>query len=150
MCSNFAWSLILKKDPTFLLLKACLERWFLGKTCLTCLFNDFINFSPFSPLYSEVCNRREVWNGSVGWKKYQNSKNKIKIKVTSNQNLEHFKMINRRWLIRRLCNNSKTLLSSSWTIFIRVLLFSSSPRANFSSFEYLWFFFLLIFRFILI
>ena len=71
-------------------------------------------------------------------------------KETNKQNLEYFKMINRRLFIHKFCNNSKMLLSSSWAIFIRALVFSSSPRANFSSFEYLCFLFLLIFRFILI
>ena len=78
------------------------------------------------------------------------SKSKIKTEVASKQNLEHFKMINRRLFIHKFCSNSKMLLSSSWTIIIRALVFSSSPRANFSSFEYLCFSFLLIFRFILI
>ena len=129
-------------------------------------------------LYSKVSNRRVVWNSRGGWKKYQKltvggwkklkvliawggggggeewllncfflsfsnlenysiknicvySKSKIKTKVTSKQNLEHFKMVNR------------------WAIFIRALAFSSSPRANFSLFEYLCFSFLLSFRFIL-
>ena len=67
------------------------------------------------------------------------SKSKIKTKVRRKQNLEHIKTINRRLLIHKFCNNSKMLLSSSWTIFIRALVFSSSPRANFSSFEYLCF-----------
>ena len=35
------------------------------------------------------------------------SKSKIKTKVTSKQNLEHFKMINRRLFIPKFCNNSK-------------------------------------------
>ena len=78
------------------------------------------------------------------------SKSKIKTKVTSKQNLEHFKMMNQRLFIHKLCNNSNMLLSSSWAIFIRVLVFLSSPRANFSSFEYLCFLFLLIFWFFLI
>ena len=59
-------------------------------------------------------------------------------------------MINQRLFINKFCNNSKMLLSSFWAIFIRALVFSSSPRANFSSFQYLCFSFLLIFRFILI
>ena len=96
------------------------------------------------------------------------SKSKIKTKVTSKQNLEYFKMINRRLFIHKFCNNLKMLLSSSWTKFIKcfrlhqgpaflrlstcvfvftkgqlffvwVLVFSSSPRARFSSFEYLCF-----------
>ena len=54
-------------------------------------------------------------------------------------------MINRRLLIHKVCNNSKMLLSSSWAIFIGALVFSYSPRANFSSFESLCFSFLLIF-----
>ena len=62
------------------------------------------------------------------------SKSKIKTKVTSKQNLEHFKMINRRLFIHKFCNNSKMLLPSSWATSITVLVFSSSPRANFSSF----------------
>ena len=72
------------------------------------------------------------------------------VKVTNKQNLEHFKIINRRLFIHKFCNNSKMLLSSSWAIFIRAFVFSLSPRVNFSSFEYLCFSFLLIFRFILI
>ena len=47
------------------------------------------------------------------------SKSKIIIKVTSKQNLEHFKMINQRLFIHKFCNNSKMLLSSTWAIFIR-------------------------------
>ena len=79
------------------------------------------------------------------------SKSKIKTKVTSTQNLEHFKMINRRLFIHKFCNNSKKILpSSSRTILIRALVFSFSPRANFSSFGYLRYSLLLIFRFILI
>ena len=66
------------------------------------------------------------------------SKSKIKAKVTSKQNLEHFKMINRRLFIHKFCNNSKMLVSSSWAIFIRALVFSSPPRDNIS-FEYLFF-----------
>ena len=72
----------------------------------------------------------------------------MKTKVTGKQNVEHFKMINWRLFIHKFCNNSKMLLSSSSAIFIRALVFSSSPRTNFSSFEYLHFSFLLIFRFI--
>ena len=63
------------------------------------------------------------------------------VKVKQKQNLEHFKMINRRLFIHKFCNNSKLLLSSSWAIFIRALAFLSSPSANFSSFEYLVVFF---------
>ena len=74
---------------------------------------------------------------------YVYSKSKIKTKVTSKQNLEHFKMTNRTLFVYKFCNNSKMLLSSSWAIFIRALVFSSSPRANFSSFEYLYFSFML-------
>ena len=64
----------------------------------------------------------------------------------SKENLEHLKLINWRLFIHKFCNNSKMLLSSSWAIFIRALVFSSSPKANFSLFEYLCFSFLLIFR----
>ena len=53
----------------------------------------------------------------------------------SKENLEHLKMINWRLFIDKFCNNSKMLLSSSWAIFIRALVFSSSPRAIFSSLE---------------
>ena len=60
------------------------------------------------------------------------------------------KMINRRLFIHKFCSNSKILLSLSWAAFVRVLVFSSSPRANSSSFEYLYFSFQLIFRFGLI
>ena len=63
------------------------------------------------------------------------SRSKIKTKVTSKQNQEHLKMINRRSCIHKFCNNSKMLLSFSWAIFIRALVFSSSPRANYPSFE---------------
>ena len=59
------------------------------------------------------------------------SKSKIKTKVTSKQNPEHFKMINKRLFIHKFCNNLKMLLSSSWAKYIRALVFSSSPRANF-------------------
>ena len=59
------------------------------------------------------------------------SKSKIKTKVTNKQNLEYFKTINRRLFIHRFCNNSQMLLPSSWAIFIRALVFSVSPRANF-------------------
>ena len=68
----------------------------------------------------------------------------MKTKVTSKQNLEHFKMISRRLFTHKFCSNSKMLLSFSWAIFIRVVVFSFSPRANFSWFEYLCFSFLLI------
>ena len=77
------------------------------------------------------------------------SRSKIKTKVTSKQNQEHLKMINRRLCIDKFCNNSKMLLSFSWAIFITALVFSSSPRANYPSFGYLCFLFLLIFRFAL-
>ena len=70
------------------------------------------------------------------------SKSKIK-KVTNKQNLERFKMINRRFFIRKFCNSLKMFLSFSWVISIRA-------GDNFSLFEYLCFSFLLIFRFILI
>ena len=64
------------------------------------------------------------------------SKSRIKAKVTSKQNLEHFNVIIRRLFIPKFCNNSKMLLSSSWAIFIRALVISSSPRVNFSWFEW--------------
>ena len=51
------------------------------------------------------------------------SKSKIKAKVPFKQSLENFKMINRRLLIPNFSNNSNMLLSSSWAIFIRVLVF---------------------------
>ena len=51
------------------------------------------------------------------------SKSKIKTKVTSKQNLEHFKMINRRLFIHKFCNNSKMLLSLSWAMFMERLCF---------------------------
>ena len=78
------------------------------------------------------------------------SKSEIKTKVTRKQNIEQFKMINRRLFIRRDGNNENMLLSSSRATFITAFVFWSSPSANFSSFEYLRFSFLLIFRFILI
>ena len=58
------------------------------------------------------------------------SKSKIK-KVTNKQNIEHFKMINWRLFSHKLFNNWKMLLPSSCAIFIRALVFSFSPRANF-------------------
>ena len=69
------------------------------------------------------------------------SKSKIKTKVTNKQNLEHFRIINRKLFIPKFCDNSKMLLSSSWAIFIRALVFSFSTWVNFSSFEYLCFLF---------
>ena len=127
---------------------------------------------PYIPVYSQVSNRRGVWNSRgvleknwllncffLSFSNHENysiknicvySKSKIKAKVTSKQNLEHFKMINRRLFIHKFCNNSKMLLSSSWAIFIRALVFSFSPRANFSSFKYFCFSFLLVFQFIFI
>ena len=65
------------------------------------------------------------------------SKSKIK-KVTNKQNLERFKMINRRFFIRKFCNSLKMFLSFSWVISIRA-------GDNFSLFDYLCFSFLLIF-----
>ena len=76
------------------------------------------------------------------------SKNTIKTKVTSKQNLEHFKMINWRSFSHKSFNNPKMLLSSSRAIFIRALVFSFSPTANFSSLKYLYFSFLLVFQFL--
>ena len=98
------------------------NSWGLVGWLLNCFFLSFSNHENYS--IKNIC----VY-----------SKSKIKTKVTSKQNLEHFKMINRRLFIHKFCNNSKMLLSSSWAIFIRALVFSSSPRANFSSFEYLCF-----------
>ena len=47
-------------------------------------------------------------------------------------------MIYQRLFIHKFCSNSKILLSSSWQYLLeRLWLFS--PRANFSSFEYLFF-----------
>ena len=71
-------------------------------------------------------------------------------KIINKQNLEHFQMINWILLSHKFCNNSKMLLSSSWAIFIGAVMFSFSPRANFSSLKYLSFSFLLVFQFILI
>ena len=59
------------------------------------------------------------------------SKSKMNTQVTNKENLENDK--------------SNMLLSSFWEIFIRAHVFSTSSRANFSSFEYLCFSFLLIF-----
>ena len=70
------------------------------------------------------------------------SKSKIKTKAINKQNLEHFKMINRRLFSHKFFNNLKKLLSSSWAIFIRTLVFSFSPRVNLSSLKYLCFSFL--------
>ena len=50
-------------------------------------------------------------------------------------------MINRRFFIQNFYNNSKIVLSSSWEIIIRALVFSFLPKANFSLFEYLCFLF---------
>ena len=61
------------------------------------------------------------------------SKSKIKTKETNEQNLEYLKVINRRLFIHKFCNNSKMLLSFSWAIFVRVLVFLFSPRAEKSS-----------------
>ena len=127
---------------------------------------------PYIPVYSQVSNRRGVWNSRGGLEKnwllncfflsfsnHENysiknicvySKSKIKPKVTNKQNPEHLKMINWRLFCHKFSNNSKMLLSSSWAIFIRALVFSFSPRANFSSFKYFCFSFLLVFQFIFI
>ena len=99
-------------------LKARVEGWLLN-----CFFLSFSNHENYS--IKNIC----VY-----------SKSKIKTKVTSKQNLEHFEMINGRLFIHKFCNNSKMLLSSSWAIFIGALVFSSSPRVNFSSFECIVFF----------
>ena len=66
---------------------------------------------------------------------YAYSKSKIYKKVTSTQNLKHFKMINQRFFIHKFCNNSKMLLSSPLAIFFRALLFLISN--NFSIHSYL-------------
>ena len=47
-------------------------------------------------------------------------------------------MINHRLFIHKFCSNSKMLLSSSWQYLLE-RLWPFSPRANFSSFEYLLF-----------
>ena len=61
--------------------------------------------------------------------------------------IEHFKMINRRMVIQKFCNNSKlTIILDN----IRALVFLSLPGDNFSLFEYLCLSFLLTFPFILI
>ena len=101
-----------------------------GGWLLNCFFLSFSNHGNY--IIKSIC---------------QYSKIK-KTKVTSKQNLEHFKMINRRLFIHKFCNNAKMLLLSFWAIFIKALVFSSSPKANFFSFEYLCFSFLLIFRFL--
>ena len=103
-----------------------------GGWLLNCIFLSFSNHENYSA--KNIC----VY-----------SKSKIKTKATSKQDLEHFKMISRTLFIHKFCNNSKILLSSSWAIFIRAFVFSSSTSPDFSSFEYLCFLFLLIFRFIL-
>ena len=56
---------------------------------------------------------------------------KKKTKGTNKQNLEHFKMINRRLFIHEFCNNSKMLLSSSWAIFIDRLCFRHYQEPTF-------------------
>ena len=95
---------------------------------LNCVFLSFSNHKNYS--ITDICVHR---------------KSKIKTKVRSKQNLAHFKITNWRLFIHKFCNCSRMLLSSSCAIFIRALVFSSSPRANFSSFKYLRFSFLLIF-----
>ena len=103
-----------------------------------------------------------MWNSRGGWKKggwwwllncfflpfsnhehysikniYVYSKSKIKTKETNTQNLEYFKMINRRLFVHKFCNNSKMLLSPClWNACVLRLSICFS--------------FLLIFRFILI
>ena len=54
------------------------------------------------------------------------SKSNIKIKVKNKQNLKYFKMISRKLFTHKFCSNSKILLSSSWAIFIRALVFPFS------------------------
>ena len=61
-----------------------------GRGVLNCFFLSFSNHENYS-----------IKNFCVY------SKSKIKTKVTSKQNLEHFKMINRRLLIHKFCDNSK-------------------------------------------
>ena len=56
---------------------------------LNCFFRSFSNHENYS-----------IKNISVY------SKSKIKTKVTNKQNLQHFKMINRRLFIHMFCNNS--------------------------------------------
>ena len=83
---------------------------------LNCFFLSFCNY--------ENCSIKKIWADS-------------KSKIKTSKNLDNFKMINRRLFIHKFGNNSRMLLSSSWAIFIRAPVFSSSPRANLTSFEYL-------------
>ena len=67
---------------------------------------------------TEHFNRREGWLLNCFFLSFSNhenysiknicvySKSKMKIKLTSKQNLEHLKMINRRLFIHKFCNNS--------------------------------------------
>ena len=57
-------------------------------------------------------------------------------------------ILNVRSLIRKFCDKSKKLLSSSWAIFIRAFVHLLSTRVKFYSLEYLCFSFLLIFLFL--
>ena len=101
----------MEKATLYLKIHAIWDRW--RGWLLNCFFLSFSNHEYYS--IKNIC----VY-----------SKSKIKKKVTSKQNLEHLKMINRRLSIHKFCNNSKMLLSSSWAIFITALVLSSSPRAN--------------------
>ena len=52
-------------------------------------------------LFLSFCNRKNYSIKNI----WVYSKSKIKTKVRSKQNLEHFKIINRRPFIRKFCNN---------------------------------------------
>ena len=80
---------------------------------LSCFFLSFANHENYS--IKNIC----VY-----------SKRKIKTKLTSKQNPEHFKIINRGLLIHKFCNNLKVLLFS-----VSVLVFFVST--NFSIHSYL-------------
>ena len=76
--------------------------------------------------YSKVSNKRGGWISRVGWKKYQKlivGGREVGI-VGGSEKTANF--------------NSgvlRGLVPSKWAIFIRGLMFWSSPRANFSSFK---------------
>ena len=107
------------------------------------IFNEIKRDIQFGHRIGLVHDQYEIWYFRYSQISNENRSN-------NKQNLEHFKLKNWTFFSHKFFNNSKMLLSSSWAIFIRVLVFSSSPRANLSSLKYLCFPFLLVFQFILI
>ena len=131
------------------------------------------------PAYSKVSNKWKSDKGlllNCFFLSFSNHKNysikNICVYSKSKGNLERFKMINRRLFMHKFCNNSKYVaVILLGNIYWRDCVFvfnlpdrigriagsgvflpdgTFSPRANFSSFEYLCFSILLLFRFILI